>query len=184
MRKHNLLRVGAREVSHTRRQVWEIAGDGGCARHAILHPRAIQMQYHGRGRIGIPYLVTAGRWCEAMAGRCGRQMTGGPWSIGVIEGRVGCAPHVSLHPPGCQACCDDSNCRTVPCWAMLVRPVLRCVTVASSHLPWRQPGPRQRRRLDRPRRPGKWSSEQVEMTSGDESREHAVLVCKLSVGHQ
>ena len=34
--------------------------DGDCTRYASLHPRAMQMQYHGRGRIAIPYLVTAG----------------------------------------------------------------------------------------------------------------------------
>ena len=89
---HDLFSVGACRVSQTRQDVWEAADERGCTRHAILHLRAMQMQYHGRSRIVILYPVTAGRCYRAMAGRCGRQMAGGSWSVGVIEGWVGCAP--------------------------------------------------------------------------------------------
>ena len=71
---HDSFPVGARRVSQMRQDARETADERGCTRRAILHRQAMQMQYHGRSRIVIPYLVTAGRvWGD---GRAMRQTDG------------------------------------------------------------------------------------------------------------
>ncbi len=84
---HDFIPVGARRVSQMRQDAWETADERGCTRRAILHRQAMQMQYHGRSRIVIPYLVTAGRvWGD---GRAMRQTDGRGGVIGWCHRRMG-----------------------------------------------------------------------------------------------